>query len=224
MVYAETGRLPETLPAYSSKDPYSGQEFEYEITATGFLLGCRAKDCTRARSKSMISSCEDSESLRVWRFLCDAERWFGSVFLPYVPLGQSTRCQRRGQSALPPETSSCVSRTMSNGSLRQTDCRRPRGRGILRYAIKQDIGYAGRRDLQVLTAEYPQNQFFLAELTEELAQSKNANLQETLAVVDRLLAIDPNNAHYRYLRGWVLLNNSGRETACRGSLGAIRIG
>lgn len=40
---AEGGRLPETLPTYTAKDPFSGQEFEYEITASGFVLRCRAK-------------------------------------------------------------------------------------------------------------------------------------------------------------------------------------
>lgn len=41
---AQTGALPQALPAYTPKDPYSGQDFEYEITADGFLLRCRAMD------------------------------------------------------------------------------------------------------------------------------------------------------------------------------------
>jgi hypothetical protein len=36
--------LPETLPDYLPKDPFSGQDFEYEITEKGFVLRCRAKD------------------------------------------------------------------------------------------------------------------------------------------------------------------------------------
>jgi hypothetical protein len=41
---AKTGRLPEILPDGLPKDPYSGQDFEYEKTADGFVLRCRVKD------------------------------------------------------------------------------------------------------------------------------------------------------------------------------------
>jgi len=40
---AKTGQLPETLPHYLPKDPYSGQDFEYETTKEGFVLRCRVK-------------------------------------------------------------------------------------------------------------------------------------------------------------------------------------
>lgn len=38
------GRLPETLPANSPEDPFSGEAFDYERTADGFVLRCRGKD------------------------------------------------------------------------------------------------------------------------------------------------------------------------------------
>jgi hypothetical protein len=41
---AGTGRFPQTLPAASPKDPYTGGEFKYEPTATGFVLRCGLKD------------------------------------------------------------------------------------------------------------------------------------------------------------------------------------
>jgi hypothetical protein len=41
---AITGQLPDMLPDYLPKDPFSGQDFEYEITETGFILRCRVKD------------------------------------------------------------------------------------------------------------------------------------------------------------------------------------
>jgi len=44
LVVAKTGKLPEKLPDYLPKDPYSGQDFEYETTKEGFVLRCRAKD------------------------------------------------------------------------------------------------------------------------------------------------------------------------------------
>jgi len=41
---AQTGRLPDALPAGLPKDLFSGQDFEYEKTSDGFVLRCRAKD------------------------------------------------------------------------------------------------------------------------------------------------------------------------------------
>jgi hypothetical protein len=49
MIRAQTGRLPETLPAYARQDPFSGQTFEYEITTGGFVLRCRVKDLYQNR-------------------------------------------------------------------------------------------------------------------------------------------------------------------------------
>jgi hypothetical protein len=41
---AESGELPATLPAGLPKDPFSGEDFEYERTDEGFVLRCRGKD------------------------------------------------------------------------------------------------------------------------------------------------------------------------------------
>jgi hypothetical protein len=41
---ATTGRLPQTLPAVSLKDPYTGGAFQYEAAGNGFVLRCGAKD------------------------------------------------------------------------------------------------------------------------------------------------------------------------------------
>jgi len=40
---AKTGQLTEKLPENLPKDPYSGQDFDYEITQEGFVLRCREK-------------------------------------------------------------------------------------------------------------------------------------------------------------------------------------
>ncbi len=40
---AKTGRLPEVLPGGLAKDPFSGEDFKYEITPEGFVLRCRVK-------------------------------------------------------------------------------------------------------------------------------------------------------------------------------------
>ncbi len=44
LVRAQTGELPEELPENLPKDPYSSQDFEYEITDDGFILRCRGMD------------------------------------------------------------------------------------------------------------------------------------------------------------------------------------
>jgi hypothetical protein len=44
LINAETGQLPESLPDYLPEDPFSGRDFEYEITNQGFILRCREKE------------------------------------------------------------------------------------------------------------------------------------------------------------------------------------
>ncbi len=47
---AQTGRLPQVLPEGLPKDPFSGQDFQYERTRTGFVLRCRGKDLTKDKT------------------------------------------------------------------------------------------------------------------------------------------------------------------------------
>ena len=44
IIKAKTGKLPDVLPADSPKDPFSGENFEYEVTKNAFILRCRAED------------------------------------------------------------------------------------------------------------------------------------------------------------------------------------
>ena len=44
IIKAKTGKLPDALPADAPKDPFSGRDFDYEVTKTGFVLRCRAED------------------------------------------------------------------------------------------------------------------------------------------------------------------------------------
>lgn len=41
---AGTGRLPQTLPGDSPRDPYTGNAFKYHSTGTGFVLQCGTRD------------------------------------------------------------------------------------------------------------------------------------------------------------------------------------
>jgi len=53
LVLAKTGRLPERLPDYLPKDPFTGQDFGYEITDEGFALRCQGKEF-QTRKKSLL--------------------------------------------------------------------------------------------------------------------------------------------------------------------------
>ncbi|MHC4655578.1 MAG: hypothetical protein ACYS91_11265 [Planctomycetota bacterium] len=44
IIKAKTGKLPDVIPADSPKDPFSGKDFEYEVTKDGFILHCQAED------------------------------------------------------------------------------------------------------------------------------------------------------------------------------------
>ncbi|MGE5294098.1 MAG: hypothetical protein ACM3VT_04665 [Solirubrobacterales bacterium] len=48
--YAEQGRLPQALPGGLPKDPFSGQDFQYEKKGSGFILRCRGKDLTKDKT------------------------------------------------------------------------------------------------------------------------------------------------------------------------------
>ena len=41
---AQTGHLPDTLPADSPLDMFSGKPFAYEETSEGFILRCQGKE------------------------------------------------------------------------------------------------------------------------------------------------------------------------------------
>lgn len=47
IVKAETGQWPAELPAGLPKDPFSGEDFDYERTDNGFVLRCRGKDLAK---------------------------------------------------------------------------------------------------------------------------------------------------------------------------------
>jgi hypothetical protein len=49
LVAAKTGRLPEKLPDYLPKDPFTGRDFVYEITDDGFALRCQGKAFQKGR-------------------------------------------------------------------------------------------------------------------------------------------------------------------------------
>ncbi len=54
LVRAKTRKLPEELPDYLPKDPYTGRDFGYEITDEGFALRCQGEDFQKERMRQML--------------------------------------------------------------------------------------------------------------------------------------------------------------------------
>jgi len=51
LVLAQTGRLPEKLPEYLPKDPFTGRDFVYEITDKGFALRCQGEEFLKGNNR-----------------------------------------------------------------------------------------------------------------------------------------------------------------------------
>ncbi len=49
-IVAQTGQLPDSLPAGLPKDLFSGRDFEYVKTVDGFILRCRGKDLNKNKT------------------------------------------------------------------------------------------------------------------------------------------------------------------------------
>jgi hypothetical protein len=81
---------------------------------------------------------------------------------------------------------------------------------ILKYCLTDP----NDEELAGLVAKYPDNEFFLAQLAYKLTDVNLLDPRALVTLADRLIALSPNNAHYRYIKGWILLKpprDFGRE-------------
>lgn len=78
----------------------------------------------------------------------------------------------------------------------------PEAGDMLKYCLSADMGL---EELGALVTRYPQNEFFLSEFAEGLTVAGVVDPRGTLPVFERLLELNGDNAHYRYMRGWMLL-------------------
>jgi hypothetical protein len=53
LINANTGQLPDTLPADMPKDPFTGNDFEYEITDEGFTLSFDPENFSELRNRQL---------------------------------------------------------------------------------------------------------------------------------------------------------------------------
>ena len=77
----------------------------------------------------------------------------------------------------------------------------PEAADILRYCLAD----ANDEELANLAAKYPDNEFLQAQLAYKLTDVNLVDPRAVGLLVDRLIALSPDNAHYRYIKGWVLL-------------------
>jgi len=77
----------------------------------------------------------------------------------------------------------------------------PEAADILNYCLAEP----NEDGLAEMVAKYPQNEFFLAQLAYKITESNFVDARAALALAYRLIELNPDNAHYRYIKGWVLL-------------------
>jgi len=65
LVKAKTSQLPEKLPDGLPKDPYSGQDFEYETTKEGFVLRCRVKAIDKTKVQQYQFKVQEKDQIEV---------------------------------------------------------------------------------------------------------------------------------------------------------------
>jgi len=53
LVLAKTGKLPDKLPDYLPKDPFTGRDFGYEKTDEGFALRCQDEEFLTRKKKQL---------------------------------------------------------------------------------------------------------------------------------------------------------------------------
>ena len=53
LIVAKTGQLPKILPGGLPKDPFTGQDFVYEITNEGFALRCQGEEFLRSLNRKL---------------------------------------------------------------------------------------------------------------------------------------------------------------------------
>jgi len=78
----------------------------------------------------------------------------------------------------------------------------PEAAEVLRYCLNEP----NDAQLAEWVQKYPENEFFLAQLAQRLTDANCVDPRAALALADKLVTLSPENAHYRYLKGWILLS------------------
>jgi len=96
----------------------------------------------------------------------------------------------------------------------------PEAADMLRYCL----GDPNDVNLEDLVTKYPENEFFWGQLAKRLTEADLVDPRAALAVVDKLAAMNRGNAHYRYVRGLILLSEPGGPERDRLALEQFELG
>ncbi len=100
----------------------------------------------------------------------------------------------------------------------------PEASDILHYSLQCSRGAPSPDTLATLVATYPENEFLLCQLARQQLKAPRADQPGAAELADRLLTLDPENAWYRYLRGWTLLAGPGGSERIKAALGEFEAG
>jgi len=100
----------------------------------------------------------------------------------------------------------------------------PEAGDMLKYLLKYSQQDPNVEELAALVEKYPLNEFLLSQLAEELPMLNLVDPRAALVLVDKLLKLNGENAHYRYLRGWILLTDPDRPGREREALEQFKLG
>jgi len=100
----------------------------------------------------------------------------------------------------------------------------PEASDMLRYCLEYSRENPNLEELAALAEKYPENEFFPAQLAEELTRETVVDPQAVLILVDRLLKLNPENGHYRYLRGGILLTDPNGSDRVQRALEPFELG
>ena len=85
----------------------------------------------------------------------------------------------------------------------------PEASDILKYCMPCSRGDSNPGEPATLVAQYPQNEFLLCEWVRRQTKAPCAGQPTAVELANRLIAMDPENACYRYLKGWSILAGPG---------------
>ena len=100
----------------------------------------------------------------------------------------------------------------------------PEAGDMLRYCLEYSWEDPNLEALASLAERWPQNEFFLSQLAEELTGDTLFDSKAALVLIDRLLTLNPDNAHYRYLRGGILLTDPNCSDRPQAALEQFELG
>jgi hypothetical protein len=100
----------------------------------------------------------------------------------------------------------------------------PEAGDILKCCLQCSRGGPHPGDLATLSAKYPRNEFLLCQLAQYRAKTPASGGRTALDLADRLLALDPENACYHYLRGWSILAGRGGPERIQAALSEFDTG